>query len=75
MLHLDKVRSILNSHEPIDSIVFYKMNGELVIAENVVCTSSYHKGNTFKIKWLNSFSFRDVKAFLIIELNGEEVYL
>jgi len=74
MLHLAQARKIIDSHQPI-TISFWKKNGEIVHAENVVCTSSYFRGNTFNLKFLNSEEFRKVKAVLIFNVNGEEVFL
>jgi hypothetical protein len=74
MLHLANARKIIESGEPFDCR-FWKRNGEIVTAENVVCTSSYFHGNTFNLKFLNSEQFRKVKAVLIFEVSGEEVYL
>lgn len=74
MLSFSEAREIINSGEPVD-IVIHKKNGERIEANNVVCTSSYHKGNTFKLKFLDSNEFRDMKAVLLTELNGEEIYL
>jgi hypothetical protein len=74
MQHLANARKIIESGEPF-SLSFWKKNGEIVHAENVVCTSSYFHGNTFNLKFLNSNEFRKVKAVLIHEVCGEEVYL
>lgn len=74
MLHLANARKIIESGEPFDCR-FWKKNGEIVKAENVVCTSSYFHGNTFNLKFLNSEQFRKVKSVLIFEVSGEEVYL
>ena len=74
MLHLAQARKIIESHQPFN-ISFWKKNGEIVHAEDVVCTSSYFHGNTFNLKWLNSEEFRTVKAALIFDVNGEEVFL
>ena len=74
MLHLAQARKIIESHEPFN-LSFWKKNGEIVHAENVVCTSSYFRGNTFNLKWPNSEEFRKVKASLIFNVNGEEVFL
>ena len=74
MLHLAQARKIIESGEPFD-VSFWKRNGEIVDARNVVCTSSYFHGNTFNFKWLDSSQFRKVKALLIFNVNGEEIYL
>jgi len=74
MLHLSNARKIIESGEPF-SCSFWKKNGEIVHAENVVCTSSYFYGNTFNLKWLDSGEFRKIKAILIFNVCGEEVFV
>lgn len=74
MLHLSQARKIIESGEPFD-VSFWKRNGEIVEAINVVCTSSYFHGNTFNFKWIDSDQFRKVKALLIFNINGEEVFV
>lgn len=74
MIHLKAAREILESHKPCD-LKFWKADGEIVDAPNVVCTSSYFKNDTFNIKFLDSNEIRKVQAFLIFEINGKEVYL
>lgn len=74
MLHLAQARKIIETHQPID-ISFWKKNGDIVHAVNVVCTSSYFKNNTFNFKWLDSEEFRKVKALHIFNVNGEEVFV
>lgn len=74
MLHLSDARKIIESGDPF-SVSFIKKDGELVHANNVVCTSSYHNGNTFNLKFLDSNEFRKIKAVLIINISGEEIYL
>ena len=74
MLHHTEARKVIVSKEPVD-LVIHKLNGERIVANNVVCTSSYHKGNTFNLKFQDSEEFRKMKAYLLTELNGEEVYL
>ncbi|WP_299576679.1 hypothetical protein [uncultured Sunxiuqinia sp.] len=74
MLHLAQARKIIESKEPFN-ISYWEKNGEIVHAENVVCTSSYFRGNTFNLKFLTSEEFRTVKAHLIWNINGEEVFV
>jgi hypothetical protein len=74
MLHLSDARKIIESGDPFD-ISFWKKNGEIVHAKNVVCLSSYFHGNTFNIKFLNSGEIRKIKAVLIFNISGEEVYV
>ncbi|MFZ4705456.1 MAG: hypothetical protein ACOYMF_05555 [Bacteroidales bacterium] len=74
MLHLSKARKLIESHDPLD-ISFWTRKGEIIHAHNVVCTSSFFHGNTFNIKFLDSGEFRKVKALLIFNVSGEEVYV
>lgn len=74
MLHIAQARKLIESKEPVD-VSFFTKDGELINAQNVVCTSSYFNGNTFNFKWLDSEQFRKVRASLIYIINGEEVYL
>jgi hypothetical protein len=74
MLHLAQARSIIESGQPF-SCSFWKRNGEIVHAPNVVCTSSYFNGNTFNLKFIDSEEIRKVKALLIFNVSGEEIYL
>lgn len=74
MIHLKEARSILESKEPVD-VKFWKENGEIVEAHNVVCTSSYFKNDTFNIKFLINGEIRKIQAFLIFSINEMEVYL
>ena len=74
MLHLAQARIIIESKEPIN-ISFWKKNGEIVHAKNVVCTSSYFHKSTFNFKWLDSEEFRNVKALYIFRINDEEVFV
>lgn len=73
-MHIGKARLLIESKEPVD-LKLWKMNGEIIVANNVICTSSYFKGNTFNLKFLDSNEFRKIKAVCIHEVNGEEVYL
>lgn len=74
MIHIGKVRRILNEHNPV-SIKFWKKNGDIIVADNVVCTSSYFLNDTVNLKFLNSDEFRKIRVFTIFELNGQEVCL
>lgn len=74
MLHLSDARKIIESGDPF-SLTFMKKNGEIVNATNVVCTSSHFHGNTFNLKFLDSDQFRKIKAVLIINVSGEELFL
>lgn len=74
MIHIDDVRANLNSKKECD-IVFVKKSGEVVRAKNIVCTSSFYQNNTFNILFLQSREVRKIHALLIIQFNGQEVFL
>jgi hypothetical protein len=65
---------MLNSGEAV-SLKFWKKDGSIVVANNVICTSSFHDGNTFNFKFLDSGQFRKVKAITIFEINDLEVHI
>ncbi len=68
------MRAMLNSGEAV-SLKFWKDDGSIVSANNVICTSSYHHGNTFNLKFLDSNLFRKVRAITIFEINDQEVFI
>lgn len=74
MISIAHARKIIESKQPID-ITFWKKNGEIVHAHSVVCTSSNFENNTFNIKFIDSEEVRKIKALLIFNVNGEEVFL
>lgn len=74
MLNIAQARRIIESGDPVD-VSFWKINGEIVHAHDVVCTSSNFKGNTFNIKFLINEETRKIRVHLVFNVNGEEVYL
>jgi hypothetical protein len=74
MIHVAQVRTELNKKEPVN-LKFFKADGSVVEAKNVVCTSSFFENDTVNLKWLDSGEFRKVCMWRIFEINGEEVCL
>lgn len=74
MIHISQVRKELSKQQPV-SLKFWKENGEIVSATNVVQTSSYFKNDTINLKWIDSGEVRKIHATSIHEFNGEEVCL
>lgn len=74
MIHINDVRKSLRIGMECN-IKFVEATGDVVIAENIAITSSYHKNNTINIKFLTSGEIRKVRTLTIIEYNGMEVYL
>jgi hypothetical protein len=56
------------------SIKFWESDGNIVVANDVICTSFFYKGNTFNILFPNR-QFRKVRAITIFEINNLEVYI
>lgn len=58
------------------SFMFVKMKtGDIIVAENCICTSSHHRPRTINVKFKDSNEFRKIRTCSIIELNGVEVYV
>lgn len=74
MIHITQVRKQLNEKLPVN-LKFWKQDGSIVEANNVVMTSSYFQNDTVNLKWLASEEFRKVIVTTIFEFNGEEVCL
>lgn len=74
MVHVSVVRNELRKKEPVN-IKFWKADGSIIIANNVVMTSSFFDNDTINLKWLSSNEFRKIRMWSIFEFNGEEVCL
>ena len=74
MIHLTVVRKMLNSGGSFD-LKYWKKDGSIVQADNVVCTSTNFHNNTANIKHLNSGEFRKVKMIALFEINGIEIFI
>lgn len=74
MMHLAQARKLIESNDPFD-LSFFTKSGEVIHARHVVCLSSNFKNNTFNIKFLENGEIRRVRATLIFNISGEEVYL
>lgn len=74
-IHINDVRKVLNSHQEISSLKCWKLDGSIMLCNDVVCTSSSFEKNTFNIKFLVSGEKRTIKVLLIFEVNGREVIL
>jgi hypothetical protein len=81
MIHVSEIYKLVekeNSKMPdiVFNLKFIKAStGEIITAKNVVCTSSYFHGQTRNIKFLDSGEIRKIHDHLIIEINGEEVFV
>jgi hypothetical protein len=74
LIHINTMREMLKSGEAF-SLKFWKTDGAIVSADNVICTSNYHRENTFNLKFLTSGVFRQVRAITVFEFNGMEVFI
>lgn len=74
LIHINDVRKLLNSHQPID-LLCWKKDGFIMDCKQVVCTSSDYKRNSIKIKFPNSGEIRTIKAVCIFEVNNKEVII
>ncbi|MDR2086833.1 MAG: hypothetical protein LBP72_06620 [Dysgonamonadaceae bacterium] len=74
LIHINTMRLMLNSGEAV-SLKFWKDDGSIVSADNVICTTSHYKSNTFNLKFLTSKVFRTVRAITIFEINDMEVFI
>ncbi|MEA5062645.1 MAG: hypothetical protein VB054_04830 [Petrimonas sp.] len=73
-IHINTARKIFEAKEAMD-LKFWKADGSIVNANNVICTSSYFHNNTINIKFLMSNQFRKVRVVSIFEVNGMEVFM
>lgn len=73
-VHINTAREMLRSGDELD-LKFWKSDGSIVYANNVICTSSHFKGNTANIKFLTSGQFRKIRVISIFEINGMEVFI
>lgn len=74
MISIYKVRQVLESKQEV-SLKYWNKKGQVIEASHVVCASSFHANNTFNLLHTVSEEVRKVRAWNIIELNGEEVCL
>lgn len=73
-IHINTAREMLRSGDALD-LKFWKTDGTIVHANQVICTSSHFKGNTVNLKFLTSNQFRKVRMVTIFEINGMEVFM
>lgn len=69
-----EARQLLESKQEV-IIKYWTKAGDIISCDQVVCTSSFHKNNTFNILFIESREVRKLRAWHIFELKGEEVCL
>lgn len=73
-IHITTARKMLSSGDPMD-IRFWKADGSIITANNVICTSSNFANNTINIMFIESKQIRKVRVISIFEINGMEVFI
>jgi len=74
MIHISVLRKILRDGKPFNCRV-WKSNGEILIYNNVVCTSTNYKRNTANLIFVESREVRTTPVLCIFEINDEEIYI
>lgn len=76
MMNISLMRKILQASkgEPVN-LKFWKKNGEIVRADNVIVTSKNWKNHTINIRFVESGEMRTVRTVTIFEFNDIEIYL
>ena len=74
VVHMTTARRMLDSGDAVD-LKFWKSDGTIVSANNVICTSSNFKNNTVNLKFLSSGQFRKVRVVSLFEINGMEIFM
>lgn len=74
MIHISKVREILNEDQPV-SLKHWNSKGQVIEADSVVQTSSNFHNDTINIKYMESNEIRKINIMTIFEINGQEVCL
>jgi uncharacterized protein YjfI (DUF2170 family) len=80
MIHKSKLQVLMervDKHHKrvLFSIVYVKENGEKIIINSAVCTSTFNENDTANIKLLPSHEVRTVSIMGIIRFNDEEVFV
>ena len=74
-IHINDLRKLLNSHQEIENLKCWKLDGSIMNCNKVICSSSHFPTNTFNLRFLVSNETRTIKGLLIFEINGMEVIL
>lgn len=81
MVHINTVHKVSEMEDnrgnrKVFSIAFVaKKSGELIRCDQCICTSSYNENRTRNIKLLKSKQTRKIRDCLIVEFNGQKVFL
>ena len=74
MIHISIVRKILKEGKPFSCRV-WKKNGDILIYNNVVCTSTNFRKNSANLKFIESGEIRKVRIITIWEINDTEIHI
>ena len=74
MIHISQLRKILTEKKPFSCRV-WTASGEIMSCKEVVCTSTYHKGKTANLLFIESREVRKVRVICIFEVNDNEIYI
>lgn len=75
MIHINVLRKILQKNNIPFNCKVWKSDGEILIYNNVVCTSTNFHRNTANLKFLESGEIRKTRIVSIFEFNDEEIIL
>lgn len=76
MMNISLMRKILQATKgETVNLKFWKKNGEIVEANNVVVTSKDWKNHTINIRFEESGEFRTIRLVTIFEFNDIEIFL
>jgi hypothetical protein len=73
-IHINTMRTILRAGNTC-SIKFWKKDGSIVHAQNIIATSDLFQEGTINIKFITSEQFRTIRAVTIFEINDMEVFI
>ena len=74
LVHISTLRKMLRAGGELN-IKFWDTNGNIIVANQVVVTSSHFKPETVNIKFIISGAIRKVHVVTIFEINDMEVYI
>ncbi len=75
MIHINAVRKILQNNKTPFSCKVWKKNGEILVYNDVVCSSSNFARNTANLLFTESRQMRRIRIVCLFEINDEEIYI
>ena len=74
LVHISTLRKMLRAGGEMN-LKFWDTNGNIIVAKQVVVTSSRYRPETVNIKFIVSGAIRKVHVVTIFEINDMEVYI